>query len=49
MTIIWEFRQEKYIWLEWLEGATTRIRKFTYEAYEKFMSKYADDDLDFLE
>lgn len=48
MTVIWEFRQEKYIWLEWMSNGVTKIRKFTYEAYAKFMVT-EEDNLDFLE
>tara|TARA_R110000772_G_scaffold5454_4_gene19501 strand:+ start:12177 stop:12353 length:177 start_codon:yes stop_codon:yes gene_type:complete len=57
MTVLWEFHQDNYVWLEWLENGATKLKRFTLEAYETFMNGVTlnavvedkeVEDLDFL-
>jgi len=47
MQILWKFHYNHHVWLEWIQDGKMRMKRFTEEAFEAFMSK--DDELDFLD
>lgn len=47
MKIIWEFHHNGYVWLEWIDNGITSMKRFSVEAFDKFMEKQGE--LDFLD
>ena len=46
MTILWEFHHNGYVWLEWIENGVKKMKKFSLEAFDKFMED--QNEWDFL-
>ena len=47
MTILWEYHFNGHVWLEWVVDGKTKMKKFSDDAFNKFMSEQ-DELLDFL-
>lgn len=46
MTILWEFHHNGYVWFEWISDGVTQMKRFSEEAFNKFMEDQGE--LDFL-